>query len=60
MQFPGCLHGSDQVISSLNNGGRDMPDGCHFAQYVIVVFKPAPVNEVMTAKKRTRVRVGLK
>ena len=50
MKLPGSLHRSDYIISSLDDGGREVAYLVHVVKEMIIVGKPASVYKIVTAQ----------
>ena len=54
MQLPSSLHGSNGVISALDNGTRNMADIIHIIKEIAVLRKPASMDEIVARGERGR------
>lgn len=52
MQLPSSLHGSNGVISALDNGTRNMADVIHIVKEIAVLRKPASMDEIVARGER--------
>ena len=48
MQIPSCLHGSGDVISTLDDGTGNMADLLHIVKEIVVHRKPISMNVTLT------------
>ena len=47
MQLPSSLHGSNSVISALDNGTRNVADLIHIVKEIAILWKPASMDEIV-------------
>ena len=48
VEIPCCLHWSDDVISSLYDGGGDVPYGVNVVYKRVLLFKPTSMDKIVT------------
>ena len=54
MQLPSGLHGSNGIISALDNGTRNMANLIHIVKEIVVLWKPASMDEIVARGERER------
>ena len=47
MQLPSSLHGSNSIISALDNGTRNMANLIHIVKEIAVLWKLASMDEIV-------------
>ena len=52
VQFPGSVHWAHDVVASLDNCTRDVPDLVHIVQQLSIMVKEATVDKVVAESKQ--------
>ena len=56
MQLPSGLHGSNSIISALDNGTRNMANLIHIIKEIAILWKPASMDEIVARGEGERER----